>query len=100
MWDQLSTTCSNILKYPNGELIVAVDRNQIRTMALETVDPIDCSCTVPYELHVLHGVTGPTNHKPKPENKKQNLLQQPEFEHASSGMPDQRTACEATRGIT
>ena len=41
MWCQLSTTCSNLVKYPNAELLVAVDHNQLRTMASETVDPID-----------------------------------------------------------
>ena len=41
MRGQLSTTCSNLLKQPNGELLVAVDHNQLRTMASETVDPID-----------------------------------------------------------
>ena len=61
MWGQLSTTCSNVLKQPNGELLVAVDHNHIRTMALETVDPIDWlhhppSWAVPLELHALHGV--------------------------------------------
>ena len=40
MWVQLSTTCSNLL---NGELLVAVDHNQLRIMASETVDPIDWS---------------------------------------------------------
>ena len=40
MWVQLSTTCSNVLKQPNGELLVAVYHNQLRTMASETVDPI------------------------------------------------------------
>ena len=40
---QLSTTCSNLLKYPNGELLVAVDHNQLRTMASETVYLIDWS---------------------------------------------------------
>ena len=40
MWGKLSTTCSNLLKYPNGELEVAVDHNQLRTMASETVDRI------------------------------------------------------------
>ena len=35
------TTCSNVLKQPNGELLVAVNHNQLRTMASETVDPID-----------------------------------------------------------
>ena len=57
MWGQLSTTCSNVLKQPNGELIVAVNHNQLRTMASETVDPIDWShpppsWTVPPERHV------------------------------------------------
>ena len=55
---QLSTTCSNILQYHNGERLVAVDHNQLRTMTSETVDPIDWSqpppsWTVP---PVLHGV--------------------------------------------
>ena len=40
---QLSTTCSNVLKQPTGELLVAVNHNQLRTMASETVDPIDWS---------------------------------------------------------
>ena len=43
MRGQLSTTCSNILKYPNEELLVAVDHNQQQTLASETVDPIDWS---------------------------------------------------------
>ena len=33
----------NVLKQPNGELLVAVNHNQIRTMASETADPIDWS---------------------------------------------------------
>ena len=41
MWGQLLTICSNVLKQPNGELLVAVNHNQLRTMASETVDPID-----------------------------------------------------------
>ena len=32
-----------ITEVPNGELLVAVDHNQLRTLASETVDPIDCS---------------------------------------------------------
>ena len=57
MWGQLSTTCSNLLKKPNGELLVAEEHYQLRTMASETVDPIDWShpppsCTVPPERHV------------------------------------------------
>ena len=43
MWGQLSTTYSNVLKQPNGELLVAVNHNQLRTMASEMVDPIDWS---------------------------------------------------------
>ena len=42
-WGQLSTTSSNVPKQPNGELQVAVSQNQLRTMASETVDPIDWS---------------------------------------------------------
>ena len=63
-------------------------------MASEPVDPIDwshppSSWAVP-ELHVLYGVNAAY--------KSQDLLQQG-FEHASTGMPDQRTACAATQGI-
>ena len=32
-----------LLKQPNGGLLVAVDHNQLRTMASDTVDPIDWS---------------------------------------------------------
>ena len=32
MCGQLSTTCSNLLKYPIVELLVVVDRNQLRTL--------------------------------------------------------------------
>ena len=65
-------------------------------MASETVDPIDWSysspsCAVAPELHVLHGVNAAY--------KSQDLLQQSGLEHASTGMPDQRTACVATQGI-
>ena len=48
MWGQLSTTCSILLKFPNGELLVAVDHNQLRTMASETADPIDWSHPHPH----------------------------------------------------
>ena len=47
MWGQLSTTCSKILKQPNGELLVAVGHNHIHTMASETVYPIDWSHSPP-----------------------------------------------------
>ena len=36
-----------LLKQPNGELLVAVDHNQLRTMVSETVDPIDWSHPLP-----------------------------------------------------
>ena len=80
----------NLLKKPNGELLVAVDHNQQRTMASETVDPIDWphtppSWAVPTELHVLHAVIA--------SYKSQDLPLQPGLELASLGMPDQRTAC-------
>ena len=46
------------LKLPNGELLVAVNHNQLRTMASETVNPIDWShpppsWAVPPE-HLVH----------------------------------------------
>ena len=47
MWAKLSTTCSNLLKQLNGKLLVAVDHNQLRTMASETEDPIDWSLPPP-----------------------------------------------------
>ena len=47
VWGQLSATCSNLLKQPKGELRAAVDHNQLRTMAPETVDPIDWSYPPP-----------------------------------------------------
>ena len=50
MWGQSSTTCSNPLKQPNGELPVAVKQSQLRTMASKTVDPIDW----PLPPHTLH----------------------------------------------
>ena len=43
MWGELSTTFSNVLKQPNGELLGAVNHNQLRTMTSEAVDPIDWS---------------------------------------------------------
>ena len=57
MWGQLSTTCSNVLKQPNGKITVAVNHNKLRTMASETVDPIDWShpprsWAVPPECHL------------------------------------------------
>ena len=60
MWGQLSTTCSNLLKYPNGELLVAVDHNQLWTMASEKVDSIDWSHPPPSWAvppdHLVHSI--------------------------------------------
>ena len=39
--------CRNLLKQTNGELLVAVDHNQLRTMASETVYLIDWSYPPP-----------------------------------------------------
>ena len=47
MWGQLSTTCSNVLKQPNGELLVAVNHIQLQTMASESIDSIDWSHPLP-----------------------------------------------------
>ena len=41
IWGQLPTTGSNLLKQPTGELLVAVDHNQLRKVASEKIDPID-----------------------------------------------------------
>ena len=65
-------------------------------MASEIVDPIDSShpppsWAVPHELHVLHRINAAY--------KSQDLLHQPRLEPASTGMPDQRTACAATQWV-
>ena len=39
----INYTCSNVLKQPNGEFLVAVNDKKLRTMAPETLDPIDWS---------------------------------------------------------
>ena len=66
-------------------------------MVSETVDPIDWSHPPPSwavtpELHVFHGVNE--------DYKSQDFLHQPRLELPSTGMPDKRTTCAATRGIT
>ena len=64
-----------LLELPNNELPVAVDHRKLRTMASETVDPIDWMFpstlhrAVPHELHVLNSVNAGY--------KSQDLLQQP-----------------------
>ena len=56
---QLSTTCSNLLKQPNGELLVSVNHysyeqwRQIREIQLTGRTPT-LHYAVPPELHVLH----------------------------------------------
>ena len=42
IWGQLCT-CRNLLKQPNWKILVAFYQNQLRTMASETVNPIDWS---------------------------------------------------------
>ena len=44
-----------LLKLADGELLVAVNRIQLRTMSSETVDPIDCLHPPPYtEQYAMH----------------------------------------------
>ena len=86
MWVQLSSTCSNFLKWPNGELLVAVNHNQLWTMASETVDPIDWSHPPPYTGQyplsstycILQCGLG---------CKSQDLLHLESLDHATFGMP-------------
>ena len=95
LWGQLSTTCSNVLKRPNGELLVAVNHNQLRTMVSETVDLIDWShpplytgqyplsstyCTEQCGLQITRLAT----------------LSEPRT--CDFGMPGRCTACAATQG--
>ena len=44
----LSTTCSGITEVAYGKLLVAVDHNQLQTMASKSVDPIDWSLPPPF----------------------------------------------------
>ena len=53
MWSQLSTTCSNLLKQSNEEPLVAVDHNQLQTIASETVEPINWSHPNPHGQYPL-----------------------------------------------
>ena len=85
-----------LLKQLNGELLVAVDHSQLWTMASQTVDQIDWPLSptlhraVPHELHVVHGAYAGY--------KSPDLLQPVRIEHATFGMPGQRTAYAATLG--
>ena len=65
--------------------------NVVRDSRLKWLVAPPPSWAVPHELHVLHGVNVA--------NKSQDWLQQPGLEHASTGMPDQRTVFAATQGI-
>ena len=98
MWVQLSTTCSNLQKQPNGDLLVAVNHNQLPTMASETVDPIDWSHPPPYTGQYPLSSTCCTLQCGLG-CKSQDLLHLVNRERATFGMPDQRTACAATQGI-
>ena len=53
---QLSTTLVKLLYYPNGQLLIIVDPNQLRTMASETVDLIGTPPLAGQFLpeHILH----------------------------------------------
>ena len=87
----------NLLPQNVGSVILlAVDHNQLRKMAPETVEPIDWShpppsWAMPPELHVLHGVNAAY--------KSQDLLQKPGHEHETTGMPDHRSIIAATQDI-
>ena len=67
-------------------------------MASETVDKIDWLLlpalhrAVPPELQILHDASAGYE--------SQDLLQRVRREHATFGMPSQRTACAATQGIS
>ena len=84
------------LKCPNGELSVAVDHNQLRTMGSETVDPIDWPLlptlhrAVPLELHLLHGENAGYE--------SQALLQTVRLELATFGMLGQLITSAAIQG--
>ena len=97
MWVQLSTTCSNLLKQPNAELVVAVDRNQLRTMASATVDPIDWSHPPPYTGQYPLSSTYCTVQCGLQITR---LAALSEPRTCTFGLPGLRTACAATQGIT
>ena len=57
----VSTACSNFTEVAHGELLVAVNHNQLRTMTSEMVDPIDWShpplYTVQYQRRYRYRTT-------------------------------------------
>ena len=58
----INYTFSDLLKQPNWELLVAVDHNQLQTMALETVGPI----VLELELETLQSNLQPQHAKQPP----------------------------------
>ena len=77
----------------NMYIAIIYRSDQLPTMTLE--DPINWShpppsWAVPPDLQVLHCVNAAY--------KSQDLLQQPGLQHASTGMPDQRFACDGPSG--
>ena len=77
--------------------LVAVNHKQLRTMASETVDPIDWSHPPPYTGQYPLSSTYCTL-QCGPSCKSQHLLHWVSRERATFGVPDQRTACAATLG--
>ena len=99
MWGQWSTTCtcSNATEVaqwgaPSCSRPQSATDNGVRDGSSNwlAVTPT-LHRAVPPELHVLHGVNAGY--------KSQGLMQQTGSQHASVGMPGQRTACAATHGI-
>ena len=78
-----------LLKQPNGELPVAVDHSQLQIMS-EAVDPI--YWPLPPTLHKAVSPELPVLHDANAVHKLQDLLQRVRREHATFGMPGQRTA--------
>ena len=83
-WGKWSTTFSNLLKWQNGEPLVAVDHNQLREMASETVDPIQYLLSSTYCTVQCTGFQS------------QDLLQPLRIERATFGMSAQRTATQGS----
>ena len=100
MWIQLSTNCSNLLKLPNGELLVAVDHTQLLIMASERVDPINWSHPL---IYTEQYPWAPRIAQCNVGCKSQDLLHSVSHERATFVMPGQRTGiipCAAIQGIS
>ena len=82
----------------NGELLVAVNHNQLRTMASENVDPIDWLHPPPYTGQYPLSSTYCTLQCGLG-CKSEDSLHWVSCERVTFGTPDQRTACAATQGI-